>query len=287
MPGRSGGRRVHWAAPFRESLKVLVKSHFRFTFKTERAYCAVCVSRCHVDFKQALRSILWMAAVLAMVLPFSAPASQKTQIHLLLSVDAARPGDTIWAGLEMDMPAPWHTYWRNGGDAGDPTRIDWQLPRGISAGEINWPIPSKLSEPAGDTPLVTYIYTNKVVLLIPLTLARDMHPGTVELKANTHWMECSDICVMASNDVTATLVIADEAKPSTNAALIEEWRRKNSFSCVRWRSCGVLGKSRFSEQFAPGKRHRMEGKYGPCRFLSVWQYEFRCAGDDGDACQRA
>ncbi|HEY3913383.1 MAG TPA: protein-disulfide reductase DsbD domain-containing protein, partial [Verrucomicrobiae bacterium] len=126
-----------------------------------------------------MRSFLWLAAVLAMALPFSAPASQKTQIHLLLSADAARPGDSIWAGLEMDMPAPWHTYWRYGGDAGDPTRIDWQLPSGVSAGEINWPIPSKLSEPAGDTPLVTYIYTNRVVLLVPITLAKDMHPGTV------------------------------------------------------------------------------------------------------------
>jgi thiol:disulfide interchange protein DsbD len=169
---------------------------------------------------------LWLAAIVAMALPCSAFGPPKTQIRLLLSADAARPGDTIWAGLEMDMPAPWHTYWRNGGDAGDPTKIDWQLPPGVSAGEINWPVPAKSSEAAGDTPIVTYIYTNKVILLTAITLAKDLHPGPVELKAAAHWMECSDICVMASGDASATLAIADQPKPSADASLLEEWRRK-------------------------------------------------------------
>jgi thiol:disulfide interchange protein DsbD len=165
-------------------------------------------------------------AVVAAWLPFSAFAAPKTQVRLLLSAESARPGDTIWAGLEMDMPPTWHTYWRNGGDAGDATKIDWNLPPGLSAGQINWPIPSKLSEPAGDTPLVTYIYTNTVVLLTPIVLARDLHPGPLELKAVAHWMECADICVFASNSVAATLNIADASKPSADAAFLEQWLRK-------------------------------------------------------------
>jgi thiol:disulfide interchange protein DsbD len=172
------------------------------------------------------RRCFWLAAVLAAWLPCSAFAAPKTHVRLLLSAESARAGDTIWAGLEMDMPPTWHTYWRNGGDAGEPTKIDWDLPPGVSAGEINWPIPSKLSEPAGDTPLVTYVYTNKVVLLTSIVLAKDLHPGPLELKAAAHWMECSDICVFASNSVTATLTIAEEAKPSADATLLEQWRQK-------------------------------------------------------------
>jgi thiol:disulfide interchange protein DsbD len=126
----------------------------------------------------------------------------------------------------MDMPPTWHTYWRNGGDAGEPTKIDWDLPPGVSAGEINWPIPAKLSEPAGDTPIVTYVYTNKVVLLIPIALAKDLHPGPLELKAAAHWMECSDICVFASNSAAARLTIADETKPSADAAVLKQWRQR-------------------------------------------------------------
>ncbi len=79
---------------------------------------------------------------------FPAP---KTHVRLLLSADSARPGDTVWAGLKMEMPPPWHTYWRNGGDAGEPTTITWTLPPGVAAGQINWPVPVKLVEQAGDT----------------------------------------------------------------------------------------------------------------------------------------
>jgi thiol:disulfide interchange protein DsbD len=191
-----------------------------------------------------------LLAIVVVALPWTSFAAPKTHVRLVLSADAARPGDTIWAGLEMVMPPPWHTYWRNGGDAGDPTKIDWQLPPGISAGEINWPIPDKLSEPAGDTPIVTYVYTNQVFLLVPITLGRDLRPGPVELKANAHWMECSDICVMAGSETSATLTIADALKPSTNAGLLEEWRRKAPVPAkageaeASWGSAGATSNSR-------------------------------------------
>jgi thiol:disulfide interchange protein DsbD len=154
---------------------------------------------------------------------FPAP---KTHVQLLLSAESARAGDTVWAGLKMDMPPPWHTYWRNGGDAGEPTKITWTLPPGASAGDINWPIPAKLVEQAGDTALVTYVYTREVVLLTPITLAKDLPPGPLALKASVHWMECSDVCVMADANLNATLAVASETKPSPSAPLLEQWRRK-------------------------------------------------------------
>jgi thiol:disulfide interchange protein len=153
-------------------------------------------------------------------------AAPKTQIRLLLSAEAARPGDVIWAGLEMNMPRSWHTYWRNGGDAGQATEIKWTLPEGVTAGEINWPLPAKEIDTAGDTSLVTYIYTNQVVLLVPLTLDKSLRAGPLTLTASAKWMECSDICVMANNDATATLAIGDAAKPSPDTAAIANWRDK-------------------------------------------------------------
>jgi len=168
----------------------------------------------------------WLIAVLALAVAWPALAAPKTHVRLVLSADSARPGDTIWAGLVMDMPPTWHVYWRYGGDAGVPVAITWTLPEGISAGEILWPLPGKLVEPAGNSAIVTYIYTNQVVLLTPLTLAAAARPGTATLRAAVHWQECSDLCVFADADVEAPLAVADETKPSANAALIEQWRKK-------------------------------------------------------------
>ena len=81
----------------------------------------------------------WIIPLLALALAGPAPASPKTHVRLLLSADSAPAGQTIWAGLKMEMPPTWHVYWRNGGDAGDPVRIKWTLPEGVSAGPTTAP----------------------------------------------------------------------------------------------------------------------------------------------------
>ncbi len=58
--------------------------------------------------------------------------------------------------LRQKIKPGWHTYWRNPGDSGEPTRLAWVLPEGWSAGEIIWPVPER--QPIG--PLVDYGYSN-------------------------------------------------------------------------------------------------------------------------------
>ncbi len=70
------------------------------------------------------------------------------------------------AGLVLKMPPGWHTYWQNSGDSGVPTKIDWQLPEGITAAKIQWPTPEKFTTEG----LSTYVYHDEVMLQVPLTL---------------------------------------------------------------------------------------------------------------------
>ena len=43
------------------------------------------------------------------------------------------------------------------GRAGNPPEIKWKLPPGITAGEIQWPVPESLSNP----PFINYVYRTK------------------------------------------------------------------------------------------------------------------------------
>jgi thiol:disulfide interchange protein DsbD len=198
-------------------------------------------------FTLSLRRIALLCAV---CLACSASAAPKTSIRLILSAELARPGDTIWAGLKMEMPPTWHVYWRNGGDAGDPVKITWNLPPGVSAGPINWPIPQKEVDKIGDSSLVTYIYTRQVVLLTPIKLAGNLPPGPLTLKAAVHWMECSQECVMTEGEVDATLNVGPEAKPSVDSALLEQWRMtvppgaEAGTATAHWQSSQVESNSR-------------------------------------------
>ena len=62
-----------------------------------------------------------------------------TKARLILSHETAKVGETITAGIHLAMKPGWHTYWRNGGDSGAPTTIEWTLPPDVSAGPIRWP----------------------------------------------------------------------------------------------------------------------------------------------------
>ena len=55
-----------------------------------------------------------------------------------------QPGKPIEAALRLKIIDHWHTYWRNPGDSGLPTRLKWTLPNGFAAGDIQWPHPKKL-----------------------------------------------------------------------------------------------------------------------------------------------
>jgi len=145
-----------------------------------------------------------------------------TQARLILSADTARPGDTVLAGVDLKMEPGWHTYWKNPGAAGYATKIEWQLPPGVTAGEIQWPLPEKLPP----VEVTTYGYDDEVVLLVPLKLAADLKPGPLDLKAKVSWLECKAACIPGNGNVEATLNISDQTKVSADVALIESWKSK-------------------------------------------------------------
>jgi len=52
------------------------------------------------------------------------------QARLVADTTAVVPGKPFEAGVLLEMAEGWHVYWENPGDAGIPTRVDWELPEG-------------------------------------------------------------------------------------------------------------------------------------------------------------
>ncbi len=171
-----------------------------------------------------------MKRLLTLLLPFLLAVSSafgqlipgKTKVSLLLDNEQARAGTTITAAVRLQMPRGWHTYWRNPGESGDPTKIKWTLPAGVTAGTIQWPVPEKMFAQE----IYTYGYHGEALLLVPLTLAADLKPGPLILKAKVSWLECEELCVLGDAEVSASLVVGAETKPSQDAAAIEAARKK-------------------------------------------------------------
>ncbi|MEO6181952.1 MAG: protein-disulfide reductase DsbD domain-containing protein, partial [Verrucomicrobiota bacterium] len=150
----------------------------------------------------------------------------QTKVRLVLSAESAKPGETILAGVQLKMPPGWHTYWKNSGDSGSPTEIEWTLPEGISAGEIQWPIPRKDVIAAGDSKFITYVFDEEAVLLVPLKIGSNISSGEKKISAKISWQECETICVLGSANVSANLTLGTESKASAHLDLIQEAQKK-------------------------------------------------------------
>jgi len=113
-------------------------------------------------------------------------------VELITENTSIAPNHDFLAGLHFVLDPGWHIYWVNAGDAGEPPRMDWHLPAGITAGDIQFPAPERL--PLG--PLMDFGYQHEVLLPIPMHAGADLHPGTsASLGGQVHFLVCSNSCI--------------------------------------------------------------------------------------------
>jgi thiol:disulfide interchange protein DsbD len=147
----------------------------------------------------------------------------KTRVTLSFPTESAQPGQTLLAGIRFELRDGWHTYWRYPGESGAAASLQWKLPPGIVAGDVLWPVPEKLTEEG----LTTYVYDKEVVLLVPLTISKDVAKGAATIQVAAGWIECKTSCVSSKAEISSPLAISDQpARPSTNGAWLSQWQKR-------------------------------------------------------------
>lgn len=161
----------------------------------------------------------WLAGLLLLLAAATPAAAQvdggpKVLARLVAEHDTVAPGDTVTMAFEQVIRPGWHTYWRNPGDVGQPTTLDWTLPAGWKAGALQWPYPMRL--PVG--PFMDFGYEGKVWILTTLTAPSDARLGdTVMLKAAVTWLVCKEVCIPEEATLTLPLKIGTPGAPNMPA----------------------------------------------------------------------
>jgi DsbC/DsbD-like thiol-disulfide interchange protein len=145
-------------------------------------------------------------------------------VELVSEQQSIQPGHTLTLGLHFRLEPGWHIYWINPGDSGEPPRLDWHLPAGLRAGEIEWPAPARLPIP----PLMDYGYEGEVLLPVRIENTAGLPAGkAVALAADMKAIICHDVCIPAKAQLALSLpVSAERPRDSAGAAALFSAARK-------------------------------------------------------------
>lgn len=166
-----------------------------------------------VAFMRRFPLMFALFAVLANALVARAATSAADAPHLRVQLvapeDVIYPGGNNFVGLYFKLEPGWHVYWKNAGDAGEPPRIQWTLPDGVTAGPMQFPAPKRL--PLG--PLMDFGYENEVLYPIKLDVAPTVKSGKAVIDVKVDWLVCQDRCIPGKADLSLTLQLSATRPP--------------------------------------------------------------------------
>ena len=144
------------------------------------------------------------------------------QAKLVSDVLTVKPGESFNLGVLFDIDPGWHIYWKNPGDTGLPTEIDFIVPANYKEGALNWPAPSKFQNSRGGT---DYGYEKSVLLWsnIKVPSTAEINSETV-IEAEVSWLSCKEICIPGKAILNYGLGISEDREPA-NATIFSEWQK--------------------------------------------------------------
>jgi thiol:disulfide interchange protein DsbD len=166
--------------------------------------------------------LIWTALVLAPLAsaqPLASAVVSTPQLRAELVAHApqgVQAGEPVWVGLLLTHQPDWHTYWRNPGDSGLPTQVELNLPVGIRAGEVQWPLPHKLK--AGS--LTNYGFEKTTLLAIPLSVSKTFKHNaaqTLDIQLHANWLVCRLECIPQEGDFALRIPTNSSFVPHASA----------------------------------------------------------------------
>jgi len=175
-----------------------------------------------------------LAACACSALLHAAPVkTEHAEVELIAEKTALVVGEKNTIGLSIKHAPHWHSYWKNPGDSGYPTKITWQLPAGYGVSDFDWPTPKRLAT----GPIVNFGYEGEV--LLPLTVSVPLSAKLdepVTLKGKAEWLVCKDVCIPEDGEVSLTLPVSKTPAPGAAAARFAATRAATPGDASAWKA---------------------------------------------------
>ncbi len=104
------------------------------------------------------------------------------------------------AGIELQLPEGWKTYWRYPGEAGGVApSFDWSKSTNLESAQVLYPAPKRFTDKSGDT--IGY----KGNVLFPVRLKPKDASKPIDVHLAFDYGVCKDICIPAQAELTLNL----------------------------------------------------------------------------------
>jgi len=142
-------------------------------------------------------------------------------LELIARNQSIAPGQALDLGLRFQLEKGWHIYWVNPGDSGEPPRVEWQLPAGLTAGAIEWPTPRRFET---SSTIVDYGYEDAVLLIVPLQADTSLAvQQPVRIGAAVRLLVCShEMCIPGKAELFLTLPIKSPPMPNVRNNVVRK-----------------------------------------------------------------
>lgn len=105
------------------------------------------------------------------------------------------------AGVELQLPEGWKTYWRYPGEAGGVApSFDWSKSTNLESAQVLYPAPKRFTNKSGDT--IGY----KGNVLFPVRLKPKDASKPIDVNLVFDYGVCKDICIPAQAELTLNVV---------------------------------------------------------------------------------
>ena len=192
------------------------------------------------------RALISLSVALCLMLSFLASTAveastpvfgeQKAAAHIKVGLVSEQgylvAGETAPLALRLLPDEGWHTYWKNPGDTGLPTRVIWQLPEQFRAGDLEWPVPERIDYQGA----VNFGYHGETWLPVSISVPASISSsaingqGEITLSATAKWLICKDVCIPGKAELQLVLPLRDRSQAniqeSVNHPLFDKARSK-------------------------------------------------------------
>lgn len=152
------------------------------------------------------------------------------------SASSVEPGDYFEVAFTLDLADHYHAYYKNGGVVGAAPAVTWELPDGLTAGELRFPLPSAITTKVAGQEAVLYGYEGKVTFLAEIEAAESLELGSIQtVSGKFDWQECNESgCLPKDQDFSFRIQVGETVSLASAEPVFEAARNAVAGDSSAW-----------------------------------------------------